>query len=88
MSLLYRFKPLKDSYLSSITAQLDGASFTANEVTALGLCLALGAGLLAYYGHLYAGLALFAASACAMHSMIPLHEHPKRERNLDCTLMA
>ncbi len=61
--LACRFKPLKDSYLSSITAQLDGAGFTANEVTALGLCLALGAGLLAYYGHLYAGLALFAASA-------------------------
>jgi phosphatidylglycerophosphate synthase len=63
MSKLYRFKPQKDRYLSSITSQLACAGVTANEVTALGLCLALGAGLLAYYGHLYAGLTLFAASA-------------------------
>jgi len=32
-------------------------------VTALGLCRALGAGLLAYYGHFSAGLILFVASA-------------------------
>ena len=36
---------------------------TANEVTALGLCLALVAGLLVYCGYLYAGLTLFVASA-------------------------
>jgi len=63
MSLFYRFKPQKDSSLSSITTQLDGAGVTANEVTALGLSLALGAGLLAYNGHLYAALILFTASA-------------------------
>src|SRR5665811_480594 len=61
LSLLYLFKPRKDRYLSTITTLLDGAGITANEVTALGLCLALGAGLLAYYGHLYTGLSLFAA---------------------------
>ena len=43
--------------------QLDDSGITANEVTALGLCLALGAGILAYYGHLYVGLTIFAASA-------------------------
>ncbi len=43
--------------------QLDDSGITANEVTTLGLCLALGAGLLAYYGHLYAGLTFFVASA-------------------------
>jgi len=63
MSLLYLFKPRKDRYLSTITTLLDGAGVTANEVTALGLCLALGAGLVAYYGHLYVGLILFATSA-------------------------
>ena len=63
MSLLYRFKPQKDKYLRSIAARLGGAGITANEVTALGLCLALGSGLLAYRGHLYAGLGFFAASA-------------------------
>jgi len=63
MSLLYLFKPRKDRYLSTITTLLDGAGVTANEVTALGLCLALGAGLLAYYGHLYVGMILFATSA-------------------------
>jgi phosphatidylglycerophosphate synthase len=61
MSLLYRFKPQKDRSLRSVTTHLDGARVTANEVTALGLCLALGAGRLAYYGHLYTGLILFAA---------------------------
>jgi phosphatidylglycerophosphate synthase len=63
MSLLYRFKPQKDSYLRSIAARLGGAGITANEVTVLGLCLALASGLLAYRGHLYAGLGFFAASA-------------------------
>jgi phosphatidylglycerophosphate synthase len=63
MSLLYRFKPQKDSYLRSITARLGGAGITANEVTALGLCLALVSGLLAYRGHLYLGIVCFAASA-------------------------
>jgi CDP-diacylglycerol---glycerol-3-phosphate 3-phosphatidyltransferase len=63
MSLFYRFKPQKDSYLRAIDVQLDHAGITANGVTALGLCLALGAGLLAYYGHLYAGLTFFVASA-------------------------
>ena len=63
MSLFYRFKPQKDNSLSSITTQLDGAGVTANEVTALGLSLALGAGLLAYNGHLYVALILFTASA-------------------------
>ena len=61
MSLFYRFKPQKDRSLRSVTTHLDGAGVTANEVTALGLCLALGAGRLAYYGHLYASLILFAA---------------------------
>ena len=61
MSLLYRFKPQRDRSLRSVTTHLDGARVTANEVTALGLCLALGAGRLAYYGHLYTGLILFAA---------------------------
>lgn len=88
MSLFYRFKPQKDRSLRSVTTHLDGAGITANEVTALGLCLALGAGRLAYYGHLYTGLILFAAGSCAMHSMVPLHESPQWERNLDCTLMA
>jgi len=63
MSLLYRFKPQKDRYLRSIAERLDGAGITANEVTALGLCFALGSGLLAYRGNLYAGLGFFAASA-------------------------
>lgn len=63
MSFFYRFKLRKDHYLSTITTLLDGARVTANEVTALGLCLALGAGLLAYYSHLYVGLILFATSA-------------------------
>lgn len=63
MSLLYRFKPQKDSFLKSVAARLGGAGITANEVTALGLCLALGSGLLAYRGHLYAGIVFFAASA-------------------------
>jgi hypothetical protein len=36
---------------------------TANGVTAIGLYLALGTGLFAYYDHLYVGLTLFAASA-------------------------
>ena len=63
MSLLYRSKPKKDSYLRSITARLGGAGITANEVTALGLCLALVSGLLAYRGHLYLGIVCFAASA-------------------------
>jgi len=63
MSFLYRFKPQKDRYLSSIVAQLSSSRVTANEVTALGLCLALGSGLVAYYSHFYAGLALFFASA-------------------------
>jgi phosphatidylglycerophosphate synthase len=63
MSLLYRFKPQKDSYVRPFVMQLRDAGVTANEVTALGLCLALGAGVLAYYDHLYAGLVLFVASA-------------------------
>jgi len=68
MSLLYRFRPQKDSYLRSITARLGGAGITANEVTALGLCLALVSGLLAYRGNLYLGIVCFAASAvCDVH---------------------
>jgi len=63
MSFLYRFKPQKDRYLRSIVAQLSSSRVTANEVTALGLCLALCSGLLAYYGHLYIGVAVFAASS-------------------------
>jgi archaetidylinositol phosphate synthase len=63
MGLLYRFKPQKDAYLRSIAVRLGGAGITANEVTALGLCLALGSGLLAYRGHLYLGIVFFASSA-------------------------
>lgn len=63
MSLFYRFKQQKDNYLRSVVARLCCAGVTANEVTTLGLCLALVAGLLAYYGHLSAGLILFVASA-------------------------
>jgi hypothetical protein len=63
MSLFYRFKQQKDNYLRSVVARLYSARATANEVTTLELCLALVAGLLAYYGHLYAGLTFFVASA-------------------------
>jgi len=63
MSLFYRFKQQQDNYLRSVVARLCSARVTANEVTTLGLCLALVAGLLAYYGHLYAGLTFFVASA-------------------------
>jgi len=63
MSLLYRFKPQKDAYLRSIATRLGSAGITANEVTALGLCLALGSGLLAYRGYLYLAIVCFASSA-------------------------
>jgi phosphatidylglycerophosphate synthase len=63
MSLLYRFKSEKDRRLRSITAQLSDAGVTANEVTALGICLAIGSGLLAYSNHLYAAIIFFGASA-------------------------
>lgn len=69
MSLFYRFKPQKDG-LSSITTQLACAGITANEVTALGLCLALGAGLLAYMATFTQGPSL-PLVPCAMHSMVP-----------------
>ncbi|MGZ4931959.1 MAG: CDP-alcohol phosphatidyltransferase family protein [Halobacteriota archaeon] len=63
MSLLYRFKPQKDRYLKLIVTHLASVGVTANEVTALGLCLALCSGAVAYSGHLYGGLAFFVASA-------------------------
>ncbi len=63
MSLLYRFKPQKDRYLTVLAVHLASVGVTANEVTALGLCLALGAGIAAYNGLLYSGMALFVASA-------------------------
>ncbi len=63
MSFLYRFKPQKDGFLKVISTRLACAGVTANEVTALGLCLSLCAGLVALSGHLYAGVALFITSA-------------------------
>ncbi|MGZ4902732.1 MAG: CDP-alcohol phosphatidyltransferase family protein [Halobacteriota archaeon] len=63
MSLLYRFKPHKDRCLTGPTLHLTSIGVTANEITALGLCLALGAGVAAYSGLLYGGVALFIASA-------------------------
>jgi len=63
MSLLYHFKPQKDRYLTVLAVHLASVGVTANQITALGLCLALGAGIAAYDGLLYTGMALFVASA-------------------------
>ena len=63
MSLLYRYKPHKDTLLMSVATRLDRAGVTPNQITALGLCLAFSSGLAALRGHLYAGIALFAVAA-------------------------
>jgi phosphatidylglycerophosphate synthase len=63
MSLLYRFKPHKDTVLVSVATRLDRAGVTPNQITALGLCLAFSSGLAALRGHLYAGITLFAVAA-------------------------
>ncbi len=63
MSQLYRFKPQKDRCLNLVAVQLSEIGISANAITALGLCLALCAGLIAFSGYLYEGLAVFAASA-------------------------
>ncbi len=63
MSWLYRFKPLKDKALQPACRVLRAAGVTPNMVTAAGLALSAGAGLLALSGHLYAGIVLFLAGA-------------------------
>jgi len=63
MSLLYRYKPHKDTILQSVATRLDRAGVTPNQITALGLCLAFSSGLAALRGHLYTGIILFAIAA-------------------------
>lgn len=63
MSWLYRFKPYKDRALQPACRALRAAGVTPNMVTAAGLALSVGAGLLALSGHLYAGIVLFLAGA-------------------------
>jgi CDP-diacylglycerol---glycerol-3-phosphate 3-phosphatidyltransferase len=64
MSMLYTFKPMKDSVLQPLSRLLLAAGITPNMVTAGGLILSAAAGLAALTGHLYAGIALFLAGAC------------------------
>jgi phosphatidylglycerophosphate synthase len=62
--MLYTFKPLKDRFLAPASLKLKAAGLTPNMVTAAGMLLSAGAGMLALSGHLYAGIALFLAGAC------------------------
>jgi len=64
MSLLYRFKPFKDRAMRPACRALLSAGVTPNTVTTAGLFLSGAAGLVAAYGHLHAGIALFAVGAC------------------------
>lgn len=64
MSLLYVYKPKKDSLLHSASCAILSAGITPNMVTAAGLALAVVAGLAAMSGHLYAGIIIFIAGAC------------------------
>ncbi len=64
MSMLYAFKPQKDRALRLISKVLLAAGVTPNMVTAAGLLMSIAAGVVAMYGHLYAGVALFFMGAC------------------------
>lgn len=63
MSLLYRFKPLKDELLRPVLSVLRASGVTPNMVTVLGVVLSAIAALLAASGHAYVGLVLFMAGA-------------------------
>ncbi len=64
MSMLYAYKPLKDSILCPACRALRYAGVTPNMVTAAGVVLSAAAGLLAATGHLHAGILVFLAGAC------------------------
>lgn len=64
MSMLYACKPFKDRILRSVSCRLLKAGLTPNMVTAAGLLLSLTGGLLAFSGHLYAGIVVFLLGAC------------------------
>jgi phosphatidylglycerophosphate synthase len=64
MSMLYAFKPDKDRFLEPASRMLGAAGLTPNMVTAAGMLLSAGAGMLALSGYLYAGIVVFLAGAC------------------------
>jgi CDP-diacylglycerol---glycerol-3-phosphate 3-phosphatidyltransferase len=63
MSMLYAFKPVKDRVLRPVAKVLQAAGFTPNMVTACGLLISAVAGIAAFTGHLYLGIALFLGGA-------------------------
>jgi CDP-diacylglycerol--glycerol-3-phosphate 3-phosphatidyltransferase len=64
MSMLYTYKPQKDRVLYPACRMLRKAGLTPNMVTAAGVILSACAGVMALYGHLYAGIVVFFAGAC------------------------
>jgi CDP-diacylglycerol---glycerol-3-phosphate 3-phosphatidyltransferase len=64
MSMLYAFKPEKDRALLPIAHALRATGVTPNMVTAAGVFMSAGAGLLALFGDLFAGIVLFIMGAC------------------------
>jgi phosphatidylglycerophosphate synthase len=64
MSLLYRFKPLKDAILRPVLSTLQACGVTPNIVTLLGVVLSIAAALCAASGQLHLGIVLFIFAAC------------------------
>jgi hypothetical protein len=64
MSLLYRFKPLKDAILRPVLSTLQARGVIPNIVTLLGVVLSIAAALCAASGQLHLGIVLFIFAAC------------------------
>jgi len=64
MSLLYRFKPDKDRWLSPLLIRLHSIGISPNMVTITGLFASLAGAIMAAVGYLLPGLVLFTAGAC------------------------